>query len=198
MADSILRPCATCGGTERYESDGKCKACVRARNGAYGKKHREARLEYLRNWRISNLQKIRENDKLRAAQYRAQFPEKRKEITRKYIERNPEKVAESKRAWKKANPESVRDAAATRRARVRGTGGRLPNGTVKRLLSSQKMKCAICRTNIKDGYHVDHIIPLARGGEHKPENVQLLCKACNLSKHARDPIEFMQSRGYLL
>ena len=30
------------------------------------------------------------------------------------------------------------------------------------------------------------------------ERYELLCEACNLSKHARDPMEFMQSRGYLL
>jgi hypothetical protein len=28
--------------------------------------------------------------------------------------------------------------------------------------------------------------------------LQLLCRPCNLSKSARDPIEFMQERGMLL
>jgi hypothetical protein len=29
-------------------------------------------------------------------------------------------------------------------------------------------------------------------------NVQLLCPPCNLKKHAKDPIQFMQERGFLL
>ena len=44
MADGILNPCKNCGGTDRYERDGKCKACVRSRVNAYRERNREARL----------------------------------------------------------------------------------------------------------------------------------------------------------
>lgn len=40
--------------------------------------------------------------------------------------------------------------------------------------------------------------PLARGGTNQRTNLQLLCPPCNLSKSAKDPIDFMQSRGFLL
>jgi hypothetical protein len=33
---------------------------------------------------------------------------------------------------------------------------------------------------------------------HTDFNVQLLCATCNLNKNAKDPIDFMQSRGFLL
>ena len=42
------------------------------------------------------------------------------------------------------------------------------------------------------------IKPLARGGTNQRTNLQLLCPPCNLSKSAKDPIDFMQSRGFLL
>lgn len=30
----------------------------------------------------------------------------------------------------------------------------------------------------------DHITPLARGGTNQPDNIQVLCRACNARKHA--------------
>lgn len=76
--------------------------------------------------------------------------------------------------------------------------GRLPNGTVKNLYASQKERCAICRSKLNNKYHIDHINPLFLGGKHEPENIQILCPTCNLKKGAKDPIVFMQERGYLL
>jgi len=45
---------------------------------------------------------------------------------------------------------------------------------------------------------MDHIVPLAKGGKNIDSNIQLTCPKCNLEKNSKDPIEFMQSRGYLL
>lgn len=105
------------------------------------------------------------------------------------------KLAEWTRAYRKANPDKVREFNKNRNNRMTG---RLPRGTVKRIGELQKWKCAICRKGIKKHYHVDHIIPLARGGEHAPHNIQLCCPTCNVRKSAKDPIEYMQSIGRLL
>lgn len=104
-------------------------------------------------------------------------------------------AAATLRAYRKANPDKVREFTQRREGRKLG---RLASGTIPRLLVAQKRKCAICRKSIRRGYHVDHIVPLARGGQHAASNVQLLCAPCNLAKHSRDPIEHMQSLGRLL
>jgi 5-methylcytosine-specific restriction endonuclease McrA len=108
-------------------------------------------------------------------------------------ERARPKVAARTREYRKRHPEMMREAKAKRRGI-----GRLPRGTVKRIGEAQRWKCAVCRCDIHDGYHMDHIMPLARGGEHAPNNLQLLCGPCNLRKSAKHPVDFMQSRGFLL
>ncbi len=39
---------------------------------------------------------------------------------------------------------------------------------------------------------------VCRGGPHRASNLQLLCMPCNRRKNARDPIDHMQSLGFLL
>ena len=198
MTAQILRACNNCGGTDRYK-DGKCKACVRKRVDLYTEKNRASKLEYGRQWRVKNIEKVQEHDRVRATEFRKAEPEKRKAIYTKYVIQNKEKVAASKRSWKQRNPEAARDARAVRRARMEAAGGsKLPRGTIARLQELQKGKCACCLVQMNGVFHVDHIQALAKGGLHEAKNLQLLCPPCNLSKSARDPVEFMQSRGYLL
>jgi 5-methylcytosine-specific restriction endonuclease McrA len=102
---------------------------------------------------------------------------------------------ETLRAYRKANPHKVREFTARRHGRKLG---RLPRGTVQRIGQAQRWKCAVCRASLKAGYHLDHVMPLALGGEHLASNVQLLCPTCNVRKAAKDPLQFMRERGYLL
>jgi 5-methylcytosine-specific restriction endonuclease McrA len=99
------------------------------------------------------------------------------------------------RLWRQANPEKVREFSQRRSQRKTG---RLPRGTVATLLKKQRGLCAFCARSLADGYHLDHIIPLALGGAHEPLNVQLLCPTCNVRKSAKHPIRFAQEHGRLL
>jgi 5-methylcytosine-specific restriction endonuclease McrA len=57
-------------------------------------------------------------------------------------------------------------------------------------------RCQLCGSAVdqlrpvnKDNYaHLDHIIPLARGGQHIWSNVQTLCRKCNVKKS--DSLEY--------
>ena len=53
-----------------------------------------------------------------------------------------------------------------------------------------KFTCQICGRTQKDGVklHIDHIIPVSKGGKTVPENLRVLCDQCNLGKSDRyDP-----------
>ncbi len=118
-----------------------------------------------------------------------------KEYQRRRVESGEAKIA--LREYRKNNPHKTREWYQNRRARMRG---RLPKGTVAKMFASQKERCAYCQNLLGNGYHVDHIIPLSRGGRHVVDNIQLLCKTCNLRKSAKDPKVFemeMKQNGVL-
>jgi len=52
------------------------------------------------------------------------------------------------------------------------------------ILKRDGFKCCICGATAKDGatLHVDHIIPVSKGGKTVPSNLQTLCERCNLGK----------------
>lgn len=47
--------------------------------------------------------------------------------------------------------------------------------------------CQICGKYMPDevGLHIDHIVPVAKGGKTVPSNLQVLCSKCNSSKGAK-------------
>ena len=104
-----------------------------------------------------------------------------------------EKHRVAAREWKKKNPDRYK---ANKRKRKKIKRARL----IQKLWFLQKARCANCHTRLKHDkhLHLDHVIPLARGGSNENGNFQLLCAPCNLRKGATDPIEFMQSQGKLL
>lgn len=105
------------------------------------------------------------------------------------------KAAQALRRYRKMNPEKVREFAIRRKNRILK---KLPAGTIKKIGEAQRWKCAICCISVKNGYHVDHIMPLKLGGQHEPFNIQILCQKCNVRKNAKHPIQYMQEQGFLL
>ena len=47
------------------------------------------------------------------------------------------------------------------------------------------MVCGICTLPITGKFHYDHITPLAKGGTHTTENIQLAHPSCNIRKGAK-------------
>ena len=88
----------------------------------------------------------------------------------------------SVKKYRAKNPDKVREWSTTRLLRKTG---RLPNGTVKSIGERQHWLCVYCKSDVSQKYHVDHIIPLAKGGIHAPENIQILCPSCNVRKSSK-------------
>jgi len=52
------------------------------------------------------------------------------------------------------------------------------------ILKRDGFRCQICGSTAQDGVklHVDHIIPISKGGHTTPDNLRTLCDRCNLGK----------------
>jgi 5-methylcytosine-specific restriction endonuclease McrA len=144
-------------------------------------------------------QEKKEKIKEQHARYRKENPSKMKKCRTRWQKNNTEKSRAATARWYKENPEKTKAINHNNRARRAACEGKLSSGIAERLLAFQKNRCAVCRASLKRaGYHLDHVIPLARGGKNVDRNIQLTCPKCNQKKHAKDPIAFMQERGFLL
>ena len=178
---------------------------AKATSAAYYAKNIEKIKTYLASWYVENT----DSHKAKVAAYRSENLGKinayrlvnAKKIRAResaYRAANPEKRRSSWAAWEKANPEARRIISQNRRSRKRSAGGKLSRGLSVRLFSLQKGKCPCCNQPLGGDYHLDHITPLALGGSNTDDNIQLLRAICNQQKHAKHPVDFMQSRGFLL
>jgi 5-methylcytosine-specific restriction endonuclease McrA len=218
-------PCVHGHIAERFVSNGRCVECsyatarkrraekpeeclayerryyarnaerVKAYTRAWNKANRKSRLETERRYAEKHpgyaLEKGRkqyakdpEQSRIRQRERRQRDVEAHNARHREYLARHPEKTPEYYRRY---------------RARKANASGSHTAADIAALERMQRHCCAYCRADLrKVGRSIDHIIPLSRGGSDAPANLQLLCRSCNSSKHARHPIEFARSRGMLL
>lgn len=115
-----------------------------------------------------------------------------------YWIRNPEKRKTLSRLYYQSNKESVLQNSRNRRARKRAAEGKHTAAEIRELFKRQKGRCAYClKTLAGRTFHIDHHVPLSRGGSNDINNLRLLHPKCNLVKGAKDPIEYALSQGML-
>ncbi len=82
--------------------------------------------------------------------------------------------------------ECRRESDSEQRARRRGAGVvKVPRGWIRVLWQAQRGRCSLCLGVIHGRYHIDHRIPIARGGQHVLSNLAITHVRCNLVKGAR-------------
>ncbi len=204
------RACTKCGETKpledfsphargKYGRQSRCKVCCGLAN--------QARYH-------ADIDKAREQSRLRALEYSARNPEKRKEQRAKWIAANPDADKAAKKKWDLANAEQKRETTDTwRRANLPAVNAKgrawkkanpermrvyylrkygLTHETYAALLAKQGGKCAICRLEMARPC-IDH--------NHETGATRaLLCVACNagLGNFMDAPANLLAAVDYLV
>ena len=169
----------THGTSYGYKRGCRCESC------------RSAERDRMHRWRRS---KGIVSPKERAAT-RFGTPEERLERKRARWRENNRNRADYQKEWARKNRASRRESLrkwqrsekgrawlAINQAKRRGAPGKASRTQLLARIDYYGGCCYLCREAPWE--HVDHVIPLARGGTNWPANLRPACASCNLSKGA--------------
>jgi 5-methylcytosine-specific restriction endonuclease McrA len=173
----------------------ECRSKKRAERYANSPDLRAKAQKRANDWFYENRERARVN---RKKQY-WKDPESAIEDVRQWREENPERYRKNNRnKWQRMTEEQKNNARAyvrNRRAMIKNSDGEHTAEEVQERLEEQGYMCFYCSHPLEDDYHIDHYYPLSKGGSNNIDNLVASCPTCNLSKHDKDPREFMAEIG---
>ena len=159
--------------------------------------HRKEHREELRGKMDKYYKAHKEQLKKSHAQYYQQHKEEEARRWQRYYLENKEKIKARVREYNKRHLAERAAWESKRRALKRSTQPGLTDqqkAEIKEIYRRAKedpnVRCYICGKKIPLGHrHVDHIVPLAKGGKHVPSNLAIACDECNQHKYNKSPQE---------
>ncbi len=165
----------------RSKNDGlaiHCKVCKKIRDKAYADRNRDRISEQGKTWYAANKERASKSRSL-------------------WYSKNREQRAEYYRRWRLENPELERQYGAKKRALKRSVF--VETVTVAELRKRDGDNCYLCleplQFEVYRAVHIEHRIPLSRGGEHSYANTALACSECNGRKHKKTEDEYRAIMG---
>lgn len=195
----ICKECTKARSRKRHY-DNRDDANARARE--YAANHREEAKQRAKKW-------LEDNHEYATAYLRDRYwrekeqgikrprnldPRKDRERKERYVQRHPERRKKSVLAY--THSPKGRAAHQNRRAAVNSAEGKHTADDLRLLYELQEERCAYCGITLHGEYHVDHMMPVSRGGSNWPDNLAVSCEECNLSKGAKTLDEWTAMRGW--
>jgi len=169
------KPCIRGHLSKRRTNDAICEECKKIlRKENYDRyKNDDVFKEKIRNRTIANREEKIKYDK-------------------KYAKKNRSTKIKRAVEWQKNNKERRRDIVFnydSKRRAFKSCGASLSE--VRKWRNVQIKECYWCGVSCQENYHVDHYVPLSKGGKHEIKNLVISCPSCNLRKNAKMPDEWI-------
>jgi len=172
-----------------------CRDCVNRAGADWYARNRERRDAKSRAWAAAHPEEIREYQqrscrrhatvrRARTRRWKEANADRDRARKQRYNRENRAAILEYERQYRRSHPVEFKAKYALRRARRYGA-------TVEVVIAAEVFKrdrwrCGLCGKRVaRRDATVDHIVPLARGGEHSYRNAQTAHFRCNAAKGAR-------------
>ena len=185
---SQYKLCSLCNQTLSFDFFGKDKStrsglkssCKTCRNKKAKDDYTERR-DYYIEYALINKDKRAENTRNWYNKNKA----RKLILERLRKEKNPEATRKRLRSHRQNNPEMYRNYSGKRRSLLLASKFyRVENADLKKIMRNPCLYCG------EPSEHLEHILPLQRGGLHKIGNLAAACKRCNLSKGSKTIMEW--------
>lgn len=204
-SDALKSTCKKCTAQARRDHYLANREHERATNRRWIEQNQERRADYNKEYQASDgakaskarsYRKNLEANRAKKRQWHKDNPEQTAANKRRWNAENAERLAVGRRVkyladveasrraareWAKAHPEQRAYNQRRREARKRGHQSSLDPAFADYLVILKLDPCSYCGGVTEAG---DHIVPLARGGEHAWENLTASCRSCNSRKRA--------------
>ena len=175
-------------GNDKRAKNGKktkCRSCHNEYMKAYYWQHREVLAAKV----LVHHHKNKESANAKRRANRLKNLEREIQHSRQWQKDNPEAANAIKTNWRMKNRVKLREITEQRETVIKA--GNVPSTYIKEL---RKLPCNYCGNYFEGQMHIDHVVPIAKGGKHLIENLVSACKSCNLSKADKMLDEWMATR----
>jgi len=136
---------------------------------------------------------IREQSRVSRLKNIDRYREKGRETSKLWRKKNPTKYKENLENWIKENPDKYKLITAKGNSKRRAAEkNNTPDLTHNQKLIIETIYLQRIRLEKRFGlqFHVDHIIPISKGGLHIPSNLQVLPAKLNLQKNSQNSLRW--------
>lgn len=203
----MFKTCCICKSNLEYDSfhnnksskDGKANQCKSCAKKYKSKKIFKSKLpENRKIYYHKNKEHINSLRSYNSDNYKLRYlnnKDKIKSYNKKYYDNNKCLVKIKQKEYRLNNKEVILVRNRARRELIKNF--KISQRDIINLLNLFDNKCYYCGIGVKRGInlHLDHKLPLSKGGQHEINNLVPACITCNLRKGTKTSEEFLNIRG---
>lgn len=193
--DGLSSQCRVCAKKYREANKNnvtKYKSSSKEYKKEYYKNNKNKINEIRRNnYSLANKEDIKITNRKRYLKHRHKILQKNS----LYYLDNAVNIKRKQREWRSKNILSILLRNRKRQSLLKARSN-ISTNEIEQLLLKANNECLYCNIPVfkRVNLHLDHKVPLSRGGNHSIENIAISCDKCNLKKGTKTDAEFLSTR----